>query len=143
MILIQQPGILERDCADRNSLEELERDNWKYTLWFINVSTCEKVRSRNGRQERSFFSRETAQQTRGDRGKEKNWRREKSRMYWERREEVVDGEKDEVARAAAEPRRSRGLLAGRLAVKIEICTDSSMRGGERLKRARKCLGPED
>lgn len=25
--------------------------------------------------------------------------------------------------------KSRGLLAGRLAVKIEICTDSSMRGG--------------
>lgn len=36
--------------------------------------------------------------------------------------------------------RSRGLLAGRLAVKIEICTDSSMRGGERLKRARNCSG---
>lgn len=31
-----------------------------------------------------------------------------------------------------------GLLAGRLAVKIEICTDSSMRGGERLKRDRNC-----
>lgn len=40
--------------------------------------------------------------------------------------------------------RSRGLLAGRLAVKIEICTDSSMRGGERLKRGpESVLGPPE
>lgn len=43
--------------------------------------------------------------------------------------------------------RSRGLLAGRLAVKIEICTDSSMRGGGRVWRGRrgwawKCSGPK-
>lgn len=35
-------------------------------------------------------------------------------------------------RSAGESTRSRGLLAGRLAVKIEICTDSSMRGGGRV-----------
>lgn len=29
-------------------------------------------------------------------------------------------------------REAGGLLAGRLAVKIEICTDSSMRGGGRV-----------
>lgn len=40
--------------------------------------------------------------------------------------EVADGEE------ARESTRSRGLLAGRLAVKIEICTDSSMRGGGRV-----------
>lgn len=37
---------------------------------------------------------------------------------------LVDGEERK-----REETRSRGLLAGRLAVKIEICTDSSMRSG--------------
>lgn len=55
--------------------------------------------------------------------------------------EVADGEE------ARESTRSRGLLAGRLAVKIEICTDSSMRGGGRVWRGRrgwawKCSGPK-
>lgn len=45
--------------------------------------------------------------------------------------EVADGEE------ARESTRSRGLLAGRLAVKIEICTDSSMRGGGRVWRGRR------
>lgn len=40
--------------------------------------------------------------------------------------EVADGKE---TRERSRRTRSRGLLAGRLAVKIEICTDSSMRGG--------------
>jgi len=43
--------------------------------------------------------------------------------------EVADGEE---TRERSRRTRSRGLLAGRLAVKIEICTDSSMRGGGRV-----------
>lgn len=55
--------------------------------------------------------------------------------------------KGKETREKSKRTRSRGLLAGRLAVKIEICTDSSMRGGGRVWRCRrgwawKCLGPK-
>lgn len=56
--------------------------------------------------------------------------------------EVANGEE---TREGSRRTRSRGLLAGRLAVKIEICTDSSMRGGGRVwrgRRAWKCSGPK-
>lgn len=53
----------------------------------------------------------------------------------------------EETRERSRRTRSRGLLAGRLAVKIEICTDSSMRGGGLVWRGRrgwawKCSGPK-
>lgn len=51
--------------------------------------------------------------------------------------EVAGGEEARESRT-----RSRGLLAGRLAVKIEICTDSSMRGGGRVWRGREEGEPE-
>lgn len=96
-------------------------------------------------------SRETAQQTRGDRAKRKTRGARKVGCIENGGEgggdgggeEVVDGEKTRWRGQQQNHAEAGGLLAGRLAVKIEICTDSSMRGGERLKRARKCLGPED